>query len=280
MKKLWILFLVVIFMPCQIAYGQFSVVAPVLETFMELSYIEQAVSFAQMLKDNIEQIQHLKSQAENMARSVEMAAKNWSHIGDIKSFDDFMDWYNRQLYLEKKTEDAFTGMNVTIGKKNYSLWDIEGIGHGLQETYIDYWDKEFTEEQRKEMWVGLGLTPSNYVYVQTWKQRERELARQFLTRTTVQNDEYMDDMSRADEILKHLAEDNARDDDEKIGEKELQALQVELLVMNNKALNNLLMMQAEQMEWQAVEKYQTQTSPSVDAPVYSDWPEDGFRQLR
>jgi len=77
MKRLWILLLVVIFLPCQIAYGQFSVVAPVLETFMELSYIEQAVSFAQMLKDNIEQIEHLKSQAENMARSVEMATKNY-----------------------------------------------------------------------------------------------------------------------------------------------------------------------------------------------------------
>ena len=94
------------------------------DAFIEALQIDQAVYYGQQLADNITQLGHLAVQAENMANTFKMAFNNLSQIGNVKSWDDFMEWYNRQLYMERKTVETFEGMNVSIGKKNYSLWDI------------------------------------------------------------------------------------------------------------------------------------------------------------
>jgi hypothetical protein len=44
---------------------------------------------------------------------------------------------------------------------------------------------------------------------------------------------------------------------------------------NNKVLNDMAMMQANQLEMQATQYYLDQAQ--ADSPVLSDWPEDGFR---
>ena len=58
---------------------------------------------------------------------------------------------------------------------------------------------------------------------------------------------------------------------------ELLAMQAELLISNNLALNNIAMSLAELMELEAVKLYQAQTP--IDQPVLSEWPDDVFKRL-
>jgi len=226
MKKIFVLFcLAFIILAGQPCHAQvMAVFDAVVEELLGSSIAAQATYYAQQIYDNASQITNLVSQLEYMANTFQMQVNNLSRIGDIKSWDDFMDWHNRQLYLERKTEETFNGMNVSIGNKNYSLWDVEGIAYGVKDTYVDYWDREFTEDQQKEMWLRMGLTPSNYAYVQTWKEREKDIARRFLTAPSVQNEESMEQAEQANKFKNRLAEDSGLDLDQKISEKELLSL--------------------------------------------------------
>jgi len=271
MKRLWILLLIVFFVPV-LSYGQVMAVmdALVLEALNKTG-IEQALYYAQMIIDNVTQITHLASQVEYTIKSYEMAAKNLATIGDVKSWDDFMNWHNRQLYLERMSEEALLDMNISIGKKKYSIFDIEGMAYGFNDTYIEYWNDEFTPEQRREMWLGLGLTPANYAYVQTWQAREQELARQFLAGTAVQNAQYMESAANAKAIKDRLVNDKLVGE---LTDKEMQAMQIEMLVDIGKSLNDLNMAIAQQNEMMAVQKYLEKTP--VDAPLLAGWPRDAF----
>jgi len=257
-----------------LSFGQLVTFDAALNSLLAGTWVEQAAYYGQMIANELEQAVHLAQQVEYTVKSYEMAAKNLASIGDIRSWDDFKDWHNRQLYLERKTEEAFSNMNVTIGKKNYSIFDIEGITGGLDDTYVKFWENEFTEDQRREMWVGLGLTPANYAYVQTWQTREQELTRQALAGTAVQNEQYMESMEKTNDILNTLATDVGVGE---LGDKEMQAMQIKLLAQANKTLNDLIMAIALQNEMIAVEKRLEQTP--ADAPLLSEFPEDGFGAL-
>jgi len=270
MKRLLILFLVVFFVPV-LSYGQMMVVDGAVASLLKISGVEQSIHYAQMVQDNITQIMHLASQVEYTIKSYEMAAKNLASIGDIRSWDDFMEWHNRQLYLERKTEEAFMGMNISIGKKNYSIFDVEGMTGGFDETYVKYWENEFTEDQRREMWTNLGLTSSNYAYVKTWQSREQELARQFLAGTAVKNAEYMESVAKANAIKERLAADK---DIGELDKKEMDAMQIEMLVDIAKSLNDLNLSIALQNEMAAV-KMRLDDAP-IDAPLLAEWPQDAF----
>jgi len=279
MKRFILLLLVILLLPVWNANAQVAVFDAILDGLLTTSNLNQVIYYGKQLADNFKQLEYMGKQAEHMLRTMEMATDNLSRIGDVKSWDDFMEWHNRQLYLERMTEQTFAGMKITIGKKSYSLTDIEGMAHGVKESYVDYWDKEFTEEQRREMWVGLGMTPANYAYVQTWKDRERYLALKFLTSPTVQNNEYMRSMINNHKILERLLKDSSLPMEEKIGEKEIAAMQTEVLVDISRSLNDQNMMLADMLESKAVDKYLEQTP--ADTPVISSgWQENGFRRLK
>jgi hypothetical protein len=44
-----------------------------------------------------------------------------------------MDFYNRQLYLERQTAEAWDKINIKIGQKEYHISQIEDIAHGAME---------------------------------------------------------------------------------------------------------------------------------------------------
>jgi len=147
MKKL-LLFLVIVFFSLQNSFSQIAVFDTVVATILETSKLERVAHYAQMVENSITQIQHLKNQVEHAANTVKMTAQNLQSLQDVNNWDDFMDWYNRQLYYERMSIETVKGMNVNIGKKNYSIYDLEGMAEGFDDTYVKYWDKEFTEEQR------------------------------------------------------------------------------------------------------------------------------------
>ena len=277
MKRLWIFLWLIAFLPVHTAHSQMFVIDAAVATVLEKTKIDQGIHYAQMVLDNVEQIALLGQQIEHMYNTVKMAAQNLQSLGDIEDFKDFMDWYNRQLYYERMTIETFNGMNVNIGKKNYKLTDIEGMAYGVKETYFDYWENEFTEEQRREMWLSLGLTPANYAYVQPFREKGRELARKFLTAGEIQNRKYMNNMERNNERQKKLAKDKNLGIDEKMGEKEILMMIAETSIANNEALQDLIMLQTDLMAKQAVDMFLEETPAS--GPQFSKWTRDGFRAL-
>jgi len=185
MKKILFL-LVVVFLPIY-AYAQIGIISDaVIATLLETTHADQIIYYAQQLDQGIQQIEHFRYMVENTGKQMEMALQNLKSLKDIESWDDFMDFYNRQLYLERQAAEAFDNMSVKISKKDYKLTDVYGMAEGLMETHIDYWNKEFTEEQRKEMWLGLGLTPSNYAYVQPFREEANAITKRNLSMLQMQ----------------------------------------------------------------------------------------------
>ena len=280
MKRFILALLVAALLPATAAHAQMGAFDAAIAAATQGTWIEQALYWGQQAKDMITQIEHFKTMIKNMENQVKNQVQNLGNIGNIRSWDDFMEWHNRQLYLERRTEETFTGMNVSIGKKNYKLTDIEGIAYGLKDTYVDYWDKEFTEEQRKELWVNLGLTPANYAYIQTWKAREQQIAREFMSARAIHNEEYMKDMERNKENLDTLKKDKNKSDSDptKMGEKGVAVINAETNIANNKVLHDIEGHLADIKEQKAIEMYQKNT-PS-DEPPMSMWTGDGFGPLK
>jgi hypothetical protein len=244
--------------------------------FLSAFEIERGLQWAETTWEWGQKAKQFKKMIESLGDQIDLAVQNLKSLKDIRSYSDFMDWYNRQLYFEKSAVQSFDSMNVSIGKKNYKLSDIVGIGEGLQNSYIDVWKEDFTEDQRRALWLKLGMTPANYAYVTPFRQKGRELNSQFFSAAGIQNDWYMRNVERNNQRLEQLAEDNNRETNDKLGIKEIAIMQLESSMENNKLLNDIAMNQALQMQMQATDNY-LKNSPQYD-PFDLHW-KNGFEPL-
>jgi len=209
---------------------------------------------------------------------MEMATQNIKSFKNINSWDDFWGWYNRQLYYERMAEESVRGMNVTIGKKNYSLYDLEGISDGLDNTLgPKYWEKEFTEEQRREMWLGLGLSPSNYAYVQPYRQKALEVKRELFAMSSIQNERNKKTSEENKKDLEELKADSEKSDKDKMGQKEVAQMGVQATIRGVEVLEDMAAMQAKQMEAQGI-KEALNAAPDSQ-PHLADWSNNGFEKF-
>jgi hypothetical protein len=261
------------------AHAQVAVVtAPILEGIAEATHLDQVMHAIQSIQQQIESATNTYNQFQNLLRQEELALKNLMGAGEIGSWDDLKEWYNRQLYLEKQAEDKFTELGVKIGGKNYKIADIEKIPGALAAEADALFANDFSEAQRKEMWLTLGITPANYVYIQTWKAREEELLKNTFTKREVVNEENMSAIERNNEILEMLKEDKRLPAESRMGEKALAELMVELTVDTNLAIRQMAYDQAEANELRAVLEQKKQALPSP--PMLSEsWDYDPFGSL-
>jgi len=277
MKKIFILTVLAIIMARLPAHAQLAVADAAAGGLLLKTNIEQYAHYAMQVLQWSKEVEHMVKQAQNMAEMTERAIQNLQSARNIHSWDDFMDWYNRQLYLERTTIDAFKNANINIGKKNYKFSDAEGILSGMKDTYVDYWDKEFTEEQRREMWIELGLTPANYAFVQPLRAKANDLYRQNMFIQHVQTAEYIKDMEKNNEWNDKMADDKDKDANDKMGTNELLEGILETDIRNNIQLNNLNMYVARKMELDAIESNLAMT-PKF-SPALSKWSKDSFKPL-
>ncbi|MDR1211808.1 MAG: hypothetical protein LBK40_06210 [Spirochaetaceae bacterium] len=246
------------------AHAQFGVVsAPILESLTQATHIDQVIYYIQMVEQQMQAAANTYNQLQNMIRAEQRALDNLKGITQVSDFGDFMDWYNRQLYLERQTEQRFTNMGIKIGKKTYKVADIDQIPDAAGSRYgSEYWANEFTDEQRRAMWLNLGMTPANYAYVQTWKAKEDEIGRILLTNREIQNEEYQEAMLRNRELSDMVLNGD-------VGEKGVLQAIFEVLVDTNKASREGNMQYAMALEYQEARDKQGE-APAND-PVISDW---------
>jgi ASC-1-like (ASCH) protein len=243
------------------AHAQMVVSAPGVEYIMEKTHVDQIIYYVQMIEQQIQAAQNTYNQYQNMIRAEQRALENLKGITSVNSFDEFMNWYNRQLYLERQAENRFKNLGIKIGGKNYKLADIEKIPDATSTTYVDYWD-EFSPQQRRQMYLNLGMTPANYAYVQTWKAKEKEIFDVIMTNREVVNEENMAAMERNNEIL-------ARAMNEDVGEKGVMQAILEVLVDTNRATREGNLDAAAAREWEAARA--RRETAADNAPVLSDW---------
>jgi len=191
MKRMLKVFMLIMVLTCSFnVHAQLAVADGAVHTLMATLGIDQVIYYAQSLAQLVTNVMNTYQQVQYMIQAEQRALQNLTAIADVRSLDDFMRWQNRQLYMEREVEDRFNNLGVQIGNKMYRRQDIHDIPAALRTNYGDeYWD-EFTEDQRKEMYTTLGLAPSNYVYVQTWAEREKDIGRRMLTYGYILDDEY------------------------------------------------------------------------------------------
>jgi hypothetical protein len=255
-------------------HAQFSVVsAPALEGLVSATHAEKVIYSIQMVEQQIQSATNSYNQLQNMIRAEQRALDNLQGITGVTDFNSFMDWYNRQLYLERQAENKIKNMGVKIGSKNYKLADIDEIPDAAGTRYgADYWNAQFTDKQRKQMWLNLGMTPSNYAYVQTWKAKEDAIGRIIMADREIQNEEYMAAMERNQELSDRVMNGD-------VGEKGVLQAVFEVLLDTNKATREGNLQYARALEYQLARDKQGEAPP--DEPVLSDWwgKEDIFRPI-
>jgi hypothetical protein len=170
---------------------------------------------AKELYESVQSTIHLYDQVQHWIRNEERYLKNLKSIMDVRSFNDFMGWFNRTLYIERESERIYNGMGIKIGGKNYGLTDIDEIPDAIRNEYVDRHWEDMTEEERYKVLTSLGLSPSNYFYIKTWQNRNEEIKKRFISAREMHADEFEEAAARNNAVLAEYS------DAEREGDKEI-----------------------------------------------------------
>jgi hypothetical protein len=131
MKKF--MFLCVFLFSVLTAHAQLAVAAAATDTLLVWSGLEQIIHYADTIKEWVETANRLKQQIDHWKFQVDGYLQNIKSAKDIRSYQDFMNWYNKQLSIEKRAVESIEKANIKIGNKNYSLRDLEGIADAVDD---------------------------------------------------------------------------------------------------------------------------------------------------
>ncbi|GHV09367.1 hypothetical protein FACS189485_21850 [Spirochaetia bacterium] len=126
----------------------------------------------------------------------------------MKTLDDWVDFFNHQMDLERRTEAIFSNIGVRVGGKTYGLMDTLDIPQAIAENEYNQWNSQFTDRERKKMWVHYGLKPANYYYMKTWQQREKDLVGKMAAKPEVVAETQIETAGKVEQIV-----NNARSTD-------------------------------------------------------------------
>ena len=105
MKKF---FLFVSFALCAGVLGaQMAVIDAAAGLLLSSTKVEQAANFALMIKEQAESALTAYNQLQALIRQVQAVEQNLKNFENVRSWDDFMAWHNRQLALEQAAESKF-----------------------------------------------------------------------------------------------------------------------------------------------------------------------------
>jgi hypothetical protein len=191
MKRITLLFIIILSLSqAQKAHAQILSAgeAAIVWTLEKLG-VDQAVATAQMINESIQQGLTMGYQLQHLTQMAEDSLENFKKLENVKNFEDFMSWNNRQLYLERQVENKFHSIGMDIGGKRYGLKDALDMPGALLNDLKTTATGDFTEAQRRRMYVKLGLTPTNYFYIKTWQGRIEAAVEKMATVSEVLNEE-------------------------------------------------------------------------------------------
>lgn len=248
MKKTVLFFVVILSLSqTQKVHAQAGVTEGLLTSILAYLKVDQQANTILELAAYAEQITHLVTQIEQTRLLVEDSLENFKRLEDVENFEDFMRWNNRQLYLERQVENKFNGIGINVGGKKYGVRDAMDIPEALINETKENWSGEFTEAQRRRMYVKLGMTPANYTYVKTWQGRIENAVEKMAVMTEVLNEE---NMATAEEEASDMAVVQGTG---KIGATKQWQIEMRALYRQNDQLKNLNAQMAEANNLKAAE---------------------------
>jgi len=235
--------------------------------FLDIAYqAKQALNEVEQLYDLYEQLQH-------WIRNEERYLKNLRSIVDVRSFSDFMDWFNRKAYIARESERIYGDMGVKIGGKRYSLSDIDKIPDALYSEYTDRHWGDISEEKRYALWKSLGLAPSNYFYMKTWQSRNEDIKKRIIAARDMHLDELEDAASRNSEVLSSYSSPSDDIDSNMIA-KNSHATQMQIEML----LRELILSTDDLKDYMVNRDELSKIPPNTPMPS-SDWDFSLFRPL-
>jgi prefoldin subunit 5 len=225
------------------AQGMAVELGTITQGIMQATHLENVAKYVIMIQQQVQQIEQTYNQFQNLMRMEQMAMDNLKSVSKISSYGGFMNWYNRQLYLERQSEQKLANLGVQIGGSKYTLKEITDIPEALKTQFKPDFDT-LSPEERKKLWIDLGLSPANYAYVQTWKERNKQIGSYLATKfsSTTSENEVM--AKRYEALNAEYEADADKPENKKISEKAL-------LMDANKLQTEANLLQMESNELQA-----------------------------
>jgi hypothetical protein len=233
MKRLRKVFFVWLLILCSsTCFAQLAVADGFVHDLMKKTGADQAIYYAQSLLQLVDNVKNTYNQLQHMIEAEKRALANLKSIADVRSFDDFMKWQNRQLYMEREVEDRYKNMGLKIGKKTYTTQELDDIPAAMRQSYgSGYWESDFTEDQREEMYVQLGLSPGNYNYVKKWSERDQAFLKKVQARAGILSDDNEAAGERYNELIREYGRSDENLDINQIAKNmHITTMQVEMVL--------------------------------------------------
>ena len=173
--------------------------------------ISQIANFAQYIYKGYQFYQtavNTYNQFQKMVEAEKRTFNNLRSIVDTRSLADFMNWGNRQLYLARESEHYNEQMGIKIGNNTYSAHDIDKIPAALMNEFSDPFSNELTEEEKRDIWLKMGLTPGNYAYLMAYEDRRDKIAKRIMTYSDIFFDEHEEAAARNRNMINKYGSSN------------------------------------------------------------------------
>ncbi|MCL2205973.1 MAG: hypothetical protein FWB82_05580 [Treponema sp.] len=233
---------------------------------------ERLYQYGRMIVQQTQSAANTYNQFQAALRAEQRAFNNLRGLQNVNSYAEFMAWYNRQIELERHSADRFNRMSIQVGSdpnNRISLAQIENLPQALSTTYgREHWDREFTPQQRRAMWMNLGLSPGNFTYLSAWGSREEDLGRRILLRRGVIDENTQWSRARDAETLAEISGDD-------VSENALRQAEVAATINTNNLLLELITMMAEGQEYQLV-RDRLSDAPPEPLGLSPSWGQDFF----
>ena len=229
------------------------------QTLLQLSRMERVLYYGQMVAQQIQAARNTYEQVQAAIRAEQRAFNNLRGITSVNSYAELMAWYNRQLDLERYTNHRFDSIRIRVGNTDHRLRDIEGIREGITTTYgRAYWEAEFTDDQRRDMWLELGLSPANFAYQNTWATREGELFERHMIRRGFLEDENQVTITGIADAVQEATADGA-------GDRQVAEAGLHIALDTNRLIREILM---SELEWREFLIAQHRLANAPPEPLY------------
>ena len=233
----------------------------------------QILQFIEMVKNNVKTVENTLNNVKLLTEAERKAWNNLKSIVDVRSIDDFVKWTNRTMYLAREEEYYYNQMGVQIGKNTYKMTEIDQIPDALRNSFRDPWDRDYTDQEKEDMWIRLGLTPGNYNYMKTWQERNDKIAKRIMTYSDIYADEAEEAYARNQNIMdKYSVSSDTLDANEIAKEAHITAMNTEMAIREQTRL------MIEMQEYQLSRDRMADTPPS-QVKRSSFWGENPFGSI-
>lgn len=229
------------------------------QTLLQLSRMERVLYYGQMVAQQIQAARNTYEQVQAALRAEQRVFNNLRGIQSVNSYAELMAWYNRQLDVEQYRNHRFDSIRIRVGNTDHRLREIQNIPESISTVYgRAYWEREFTPEQREQMWRTMGLSAGSWAYQNTWANREEHFfERIMLRRGLMEEANQAADGTHADMTWEVM--------DEATQEKAILQSQYHMLLEINRLLREMMMSEA---EWRELMIAQHQLANAPPEPLY------------